>query len=409
MDERPRPRNISPAEAIAALFVMFIWSGVFLMALIVVLGFLRGQPQVAMPIAREPTPVVWVVTATPVPVQSAVGPKPSVAATSAATSSIVAVEGTATALPAASTALALAARPTRALPTAPLPEQARPRPTGAVAVRSPTATRVILPTPLPEVTPTPWSGPEPSERVARRAGETVVHSVAAGETLSSIAALYGSTVDSLVRANDLDDPARLKIGQKLTVPGESGTTPAPVAAAAVPTVAALFSVPATPVLNSRIQPPPPAGDPPTRIVIPKIKVDTKIVEVAWHIVQEGGRLASVWEVADFAGGWHRGSAFPGNIGNTVISGHHNIKGEVFRYVVDLEEGDEVDVYVNEQRYPYAVKEKYILREKGVPDDVRNTNARWIAKTTDERLTLVTCWPYTNNTHRVIVVARPMWK
>ena len=144
-------------------------------------------------------------------------------------------------------------------------------------------------------------------------------------------------------------------------------------------------------------------------MIPKIKVDTKIVEVAWHIVQEGGRLASVWEVADFAGGWHRGSAFPGNIGNTVISGHHNIKGEVFRYVVDLEEGDEVDVYVNEQRYPYVVKEKYILREKGVPDDVRNTNARWIAKTTDERLTLVTCWPYTNNTHRVIVVARPMWK
>jgi LPXTG-site transpeptidase (sortase) family protein len=403
MDEKPRPRNISPAEAIAALFVMFIWSGVFLMALIVVLGFLRSQTQVAMPVAQEPTPVVWVITATSVPVQPTVGPKPSVAATSAATASIVAVP------PTPSTALALAAGPTRALPTAPLPEQARPRPTRAAVVRSPTATRVILPTPLPEVTSTPWSGSDPSERVARRAGETVVHSVAAGETLSSIAALYGSTVDSLVRANDLDDPARLKIGQKLTVPGESGATPAPVEQASVPTVAASFSVPATPALNARIEPPPPAGDPPTRISIPKIKLDSKIVEVAWHLVQEGGRMASVWEVADFAAGWHRGSAFPGNIGNTVISGHHNIKGEVFRYVVDLEEGDEVDVYVNEQRYPYVVKEKYILREKGVPDEVRNTNARWIAKTTDERLTLVTCWPYTNNTHRVIVVARPMWK
>lgn len=26
---------------------------------------------------------------------------------------------------------------------------------------------------------------------------------------------------------------------------------------------------------------------------------------------------------------------------------------------------------------------------------------------DERLTFVTCWPYTNNTHRVIVVAEPV--
>ena len=67
------------------------------------------------------------------------------------------------------------------------------------------------------------------------------------------------------------------------------------------------------------------------------------------------------------------------------------------------------MYVNQQRYPYVVKEKHILKEKGMPDEVRNANARWIAKTTDERLTLVTCWPYSNNTHRVIVVARPMWK
>jgi len=38
--------------------------------------------------------------------------------------------------------------------------------------------------------------------------------------------------------------------------------------------------------------------------------------------------------------------------------------------------------------------------------VRQENARWIAPTDDERLTLVTCWPYTNNTHRVVVVAKP---
>jgi sortase A len=156
-------------------------------------------------------------------------------------------------------------------------------------------------------------------------------------------------------------------------------------------------------------PPPPAGDPPTRIVIPKIGLDSKIITVGWRVVQENGHSVSVWDVADFAAGWNRGSAFPGNVGNTVISGHHNIKGEVFRYVVDLEVGDEVDLFVATQRYPYRVTEKHILREKGMPDEVRTANARWIAQTTDQRLTLVTCWPFTNNTHRLIVVAKPMWK
>ena len=35
------------------------------------------------------------------------------------------------------------------------------------------------------------------------------------------------------------------------------------------------------------------------------------------------------------------------------------------------------------------------------------NAAWIMPSEDERLTLVTCWPYTSNTHRLIIVARPV--
>jgi sortase A len=51
--------------------------------------------------------------------------------------------------------------------------------------------------------------------------------------------------------------------------------------------------------------------------------------------------------------------------------------------------------------------KTIVKEKGESVEVRRKNAQWIAPTNDERLTLVTCWPYTNNTHRVIVVAKPL--
>jgi len=37
---------------------------------------------------------------------------------------------------------------------------------------------------------------------------------------------------------------------------------------------------------------------------------------------------------------------------------------------------------------------------------RRENAKWIAPTDYERLTLVSCWPYTTYTHRLIVIAAP---
>jgi sortase A len=152
---------------------------------------------------------------------------------------------------------------------------------------------------------------------------------------------------------------------------------------------------------------PPADSPPTRIVIPKIDLDSQVVEVGWRVEKRDGQLVSVWNVADYAAGFHRGSAYPGHIGNTVLSGHHNIKGEVFRYVVDLEPGDEVILYVGERPYRYAVEEKLVLPDKYVSAEQKRENGKWIRYFPDERLTLVTCWPYTDNTHRVIVIAKPL--
>ncbi|MFQ6059422.1 MAG: sortase [Anaerolineae bacterium] len=151
---------------------------------------------------------------------------------------------------------------------------------------------------------------------------------------------------------------------------------------------------------------PPAHSPPTRIVIPRIGVDAKVVEVGWKLINQKGEMVSVWETADYAAGFHKTSAFPGNPGNTVISGHHNIKGEVFRYLVDLEPGDEIILYAEGREYRYVVTDNFIIQEAGVSAEQRRRNAQWIAPTEDERLTLVTCWPYWTNTHRVIVIAKP---
>jgi sortase A len=153
-------------------------------------------------------------------------------------------------------------------------------------------------------------------------------------------------------------------------------------------------------------PPPPAAEGPTRLVIESVGIDTPVIPVGSSIGEENGQRYVVWDVADYAAGWHNTSAPLGQPGNTVLAGHNNIKGEVFRYLVDVEEGDAVDLYVGETVYRYYVEQKLLLKDKGEPLEVRLRNAQWIAPTEDVRVTLVTCWPYTSNTHRVIVVAKP---
>lgn len=145
---------------------------------------------------------------------------------------------------------------------------------------------------------------------------------------------------------------------------------------------------------------------PNRIVIPSIDVDAPVVSVGWKIEEQGGQNVSVWESPDNAAGWHKTSSLPGNAGNVVLNGHNNIRGEVFRDLVDLEPQSVIQLYIGDTVYHYSVVEKHILKERGEPPEVRYRNAQWIAPTEDERLTLVTCWPYTSNTHRLIVVAKP---
>jgi sortase A len=144
----------------------------------------------------------------------------------------------------------------------------------------------------------------------------------------------------------------------------------------------------------------------TRIVAESIELDSEVIKVGWQTVIQNGVQANVWAVADYAAGWHENSTLPGQGGNVVLSGHHNINGEVFRYIVDLEPGAIITLYDGDEAYNYAVEDKFIVKDKDEPEAVRRENAKWIGPFNEERLTLVTCWPYTNNTHRVIVIAKP---
>lgn len=146
--------------------------------------------------------------------------------------------------------------------------------------------------------------------------------------------------------------------------------------------------------------------PPTRIVATSIGLDSPIVPVGWRVTETHDGIRAVWEVPSDAVGWHVNSQCPGNGGNVVLSGHNNVAGEVFKDLILLKTSDIVQVYVNDMVYEYDVVAKMLLEEKGMPFEVRRKNAEWIAPTDYERLTLVSCWPYSTYTHRIIVIAEP---
>ena len=154
---------------------------------------------------------------------------------------------------------------------------------------------------------------------------------------------------------------------------------------------------------------PAASSAPVRIVAPAIDLDQPVVTVGWHQETVNSKLVSVWDVAQYAVGWHKNSELPGQGGNIVLAGHNNIYGEVFRRLEDLKSGDLITVYADGSAYDYAVESTVIVKEEGATPEEKAANVRWIGSFPDERLTLVACYPYTGNSHRILIIARPRFK
>ena len=147
----------------------------------------------------------------------------------------------------------------------------------------------------------------------------------------------------------------------------------------------------------------------TRIIIPSIKVDSKVVEVGWDMQDIDGQQVPVWQVAKYAVGQHRGSANPGEGGNIVMAGHVGGFGMVFKLLYYVKPGDQITLYSNGKQYVYIVKERLLVQEEGMPPEQRAENAKLIEPTNNEMVTLVTCWPGSGPdkfTKRVIVQAVP---
>ena len=147
---------------------------------------------------------------------------------------------------------------------------------------------------------------------------------------------------------------------------------------------------------------------PERIVIQTIGVDAKIVTVGPTKLNDGGKVSLQWNAPNNSSvGWHNYSGHLGEGRNIVLNGHNNIYGSVFRKLYTLKAGDKIQLSAGALTVTYQVDEVLILQEKGVPLAARLRNARYIQPLQDDRLTVVSCWPETSNTHRVIVIARPV--
>ena len=153
---------------------------------------------------------------------------------------------------------------------------------------------------------------------------------------------------------------------------------------------------------------PDAVYPPERIQIPSIGLVAPVVSVKSHQVTLYGQKVDQWLPPDlFAAGWHSGSASLGKVGNTVLNGHNNIYGGVFDKLHNVAVGDTILMDSGNYTFEYQVTNTMTLKEKYESLGKRLQNAQWLLASSDERLTLVTCWPPNTNLYRLVVVARPV--
>ncbi len=142
-----------------------------------------------------------------------------------------------------------------------------------------------------------------------------------------------------------------------------------------------------------------------RLIIPKLNIDVPV-----HF---GIALADVMSAMNNGVAHYRvagASAYPGEIGNTVITGHS--AGDVYssnpyKYIFSglerLEDGDLIYVNYNSVRYTYRVTKKEVVDPSNV--------AALVVATEKPLLTLVTCTPLGTSHYRLLVTAEqisPDW-
>lgn len=171
----------------------------------------------------------------------------------------------------------------------------------------------------------------------------------------------------------------------------------------------VFELPPATPLPTFTPTPNPTATPPSlpaiRLVIPAIDLNSSIVEI-YPVVKRSGK--SIWEPVANIVGHYNTSGNPGEDENIVLSGHNNTLGDVFRYLDQLDLGDEVILYTENGEFHYQVQKKFFIPYLGAEAEGEASLMSYAAPQSTEMVTLISCWPYLTNSHRIVIVAVPFF-
>lgn len=143
-----------------------------------------------------------------------------------------------------------------------------------------------------------------------------------------------------------------------------------------------------------------AVGPEPKLIIPKINVD---VPVVYDVTPDYDAQMKAMESGVAYFGIPGANSKPGQVGNTVISGHSSNdildKGDykfIFARLEQLEAGDSIYLNYEGKRYTYTITKKKVVS----PTDV----GALIYPTTKPELTLITCTPLGTSLNRLLVTA-----
>ncbi len=160
-----------------------------------------------------------------------------------------------------------------------------------------------------------------------------------------------------------------------------------------------------------------AGSPAVRLQIPKLQMDLPIKPATYVTYQANGQIVGDWAIPFDAAGHLITTAQPGENGNAVLSGHHNLTAPntfglgLFAGLWNLAPTDEIIVTTETgATQVWRVTESFPIKEGGEPLAVRIQHAQEIMQDTPQpTLTLLTCWngqqnPLSGNMYRWVVRA-----
>lgn len=141
--------------------------------------------------------------------------------------------------------------------------------------------------------------------------------------------------------------------------------------------------------------PPTLGDPLFTLKIPKIGLETVVVQgVGREELRKGPGLFPDCGASGGSADCVEGAKYPGEPGNVPISGHRTTYGAPFFRVNELEKGDVIDFVSGRVRY------RYVVRDQEVVDPVGGFAV--VEQHGRDEVTLTTCHPRFSAAQRLIV-------